>query len=159
TDLQKLEQACKDRRDAAMTMIGRYGRAARAAVPSLVEALEESPYGILGVADSLARIDPEALVAALIKILQRSESNWRLWTSEALGRLGRKARAAIPALLGALDHESSGARASAARALAAIDLDASLATLEARLAGSDVAERRRAAEALGGMGPTAEVTM
>jgi HEAT repeat protein len=155
-DLAKFEEACQDRRDAALTLIGRYGRAARAAVPSLVEALEESPYGILGIADSLAGIDPEALVTALIKALQRSEGEWRLWASEALGRLGPKARAAIPALIGALDHESKGARAGAARALAAIDLEASVATLLARLAGSDAAERRRAAEALGDMGPTAE---
>jgi HEAT repeat protein len=155
-DLDTFEKACKDRRDAALTMIGRYGRAARAAVPSLVEALEESPYVILRVADSLARIDPEALVNALMKVLQRSEWDWRLWASEALGRLGPKAKAAIPALIVALDHESKGARAGAAQALAAIDLEASLAILLAWLAGSDVAERRRAAEALSDMGPTAE---
>ena len=145
------------RRDAAATILGNYGDAARAAIPALVEALEENPYGLSRIADSLARIDPEALVAALVKLLPRSKRPED--TIEALGRLGPKAKDAIPALIESLGHEIKGTSGSAARALAAIDLEASLAALLPRLADSDVAERRLAAEALGDMGPKAEAAV
>jgi len=143
-------------RKAAVALLGWYGPEARAAVPLLLEALKESAYGLGPVADSLARIDPEALVAALIEALRRSDGTWRMQAAEALAGLGPVAKAAIPALIVALEHEGWGAQKAAARALAEIDLDASLSALVELLRAPDLPTRRRGAQTLAEIGPKAE---
>ena len=87
----------------AMTALGKIGSGAKAAVPTLTEALSDTDAGVRNEAlVALAEIGPDA-APAVPKIVERladSQINVRYSACFALGRIGPAAReAAVPALL------------------------------------------------------------
>ncbi len=104
-------------------------------------------------------LDPNVLTEALRKILRDPAPNVRATAAAALARLGRKADAAIPALLTAIHDEMPGPRVLAATALGKVAPGhrEAIAALSIALAEDpNVNVRNAAAAALGSMGPKAE---
>lgn len=135
-----------------------WGEPAKAAVPALIEALNDPDERVRDQAvQALGRIGPAALpaVPALTESLKTSETAWEV--ASALGAIGRSAAAAVPALAAALGHPSHLVRSAAAEALGKIGpgAGASVSALAAVLQDSDPHVRWRAAEALGEIGAAA----
>jgi HEAT repeat protein len=98
------------------------GPAARVAVPNLVEALRaEKQVGTrIGLAEALAWLDPgnQMAVAALVDALKGTHSDYiRTTALRALGKLGPRAKAVLPAIRAALEDKSAAVRKAAAEAL------------------------------------------
>jgi HEAT repeat protein len=120
------------RRHAAGSL-GFQGESAQAAIPALVAALNDTSSEVrFSAAGALKRIDPEAArkagadaarVPNLVKWLQRPEPSARQAAAEELAKLKNLARPAVPALRAALNDVDLDVRASAAKALNAIDTD------------------------------------
>lgn len=100
----------------------------------------------------------DAVVHALIKALDDQNVDVRKSAAEALGKIGRDAKDAVPALIKALDEENVGVRLSVVEALGNIGRDAKDAVppLINTLSDKDMSVSCEAAEALGKIGRDAK---
>jgi HEAT repeat protein/flagellar basal body rod protein FlgF len=137
----------------AAAALGRMGGKAAAAVPRLMERLDDPTSGA---ARALGQIGPAAAgaVAALAKALQHQEPYVREQAADALGRIGPQARAAVPALLEAMKDADWEVRWRAATAIGLIGAKDSgcLAVLTGLLEDENSYVRQRVAETLGQLG-------
>lgn len=112
-----------DVRETAGATLRRYGKAARAAIPSLIadiaNANSESRESSI---KALISVGPEAAdaVPALQNALQSSVANVRKLAAEALGRMGPLASAAVPDLRRRLDDDDNAVRIAASAAILSI---------------------------------------
>jgi HEAT repeat protein len=115
------------RRDGAY-YLGRLGEPARAAVPALLEALQDPDRDVRDYASiALTQVVPDRAeaVAPLVRAL-REDSSWKVRSqaAEALGKMARLARRAATDLAAALGDPDPAVATSAAEALAAIAAEA-----------------------------------
>jgi hypothetical protein len=116
--LQRKEQ----RRNAAVLLLGRNGKAAASALPVLRRILNQSDDSIqlahLVASSALLNIGPEDQdVPILIRLLTTQHDFLRLRAAECLASLGPAARASVPALERALTDRSADVQAAARSAL------------------------------------------
>jgi HEAT repeat protein len=110
------------RRAAAAYDLGSFGSAARAAVPSLIQALQgNDPEVHANAIKSLGAIhsEPEVVIPLLTKYLDDNQLNDE--AAMALGDFGSLARPAIPKIIPLLRAADKDARVAAAKALKQID--------------------------------------
>ena len=148
----------------AADALAEIGTEAREAVPALIEALRhQHNYVRCSAAKALGRMGPVALeaVPALLKSLWDNDREFHYGAVEALMQIGAT-EAAVPKLGLMLKTAKSPFR----RQLAAISLgkiggkaQAAIPELVDALCDADEGVRKRAAEALGKMGPAASVTI
>lgn len=160
--IEGLKSGDKAERREASYRLSQLGADAKAAVPDLIKALDDSEDQVwFNSITALARIGPGATEAipALMRQLERSNSGRyreQVWyrSSFALGSVGR---AALPELIKALENERPHVRSGAAKAISWIGADATEAIplLAKNLADADANVREQSAEALGKIGPTA----
>jgi HEAT repeat protein len=101
-----------DPRRRVAAILGHAGPIAKKAVPVLRAALKNpDAWFRISAAEALAKIGshPEA-IQALIRTMEDSNDNWRGVAANALGRIGPKARVALPALRQALLRKDDDAR-------------------------------------------------
>ncbi len=145
-----------EREHAAIT-ISRIGAGAQAAIPALIERLEDEKWHVRrAAATALTSMGPTAgpAVPALTKALTDEEWQVRRVAAEALASIGTASKPAVPALIELLGDEEWQARRAAAEALAAIG-PASASAVPSLIVALDDEEwhvRRRAAEALAAIG-------
>ena len=146
----------RDRYEVA-NALGRLGPAARAAVPALVEALDHDVPGTrASVARALGAIDPEAVAATLVRWLGDPVAATRRRGAEALGHIGPRSVATVPALVKALGDADPEVRQEAATALGRGGPEAAAVTaLGVALDDAHPKVRERAFRALGQIGPGA----
>jgi HEAT repeat protein len=109
--------------DKAIEALGRFGPAAREAVPTLVEELREDRlHDRRGIVFALTHIGPEAreAVPALVDVLLAERGNLRSAAAETLGRIGPAAAPAVPALCEVLGASDTDAQRNAITALGEI---------------------------------------
>ena len=114
-------------RRAALVGLTRYGPAAEAAVPALVDSLGDNDARIRrATVEALGAIgsNAEAAVPALVECLDDSDTNVRRAAAEALGNIGPKAEPAVSSLVECLDDNDTNVRRAAAEALGNIGLKA-----------------------------------
>jgi HEAT repeat protein len=98
----------------------------------------------------------KAALPNLIDALQDPGSTLRYWAVRALGEIGSEAEAAVPYLIDALnDPDSDAVRSAAANALTRIDPRGAVSVLIEALKDPDTSVRASAAYALGDIGPDA----
>jgi HEAT repeat protein len=134
----------------AAVALGELGAEAKGAVPALLDGLDDEDETVRrGAARALGKIGADvAAVPALAAALgDRTDELVRQYAAEALGRMGAEAKAAIPALIGALKDASHGVSDQAAEALLKIGLAAVPALVEA-VKDEDERVRWKAADAL-----------
>jgi HEAT repeat protein len=110
----------RNMRAGAIELLGCMGPDAKAAVPALIEALEDKRMSQrCEAARSLGRIGPEAKAAipALKGLLQASDDSLRLESLVALARIDTQDESHIAALSECLKNESASVRITAVRAL------------------------------------------
>jgi HEAT repeat protein len=146
----------------AVKELGKYRGQGVDAVPYLVQLMSSESggvrwravYAIAELGDTVARVDPEYLrkrvVPELIKAL--ADEPVRIRAALALGKIGRNAEAAVPALVDALGHAEPYFNGNAGHALARIGEPATDPLL-ALAAEGDGQRSLRAIEVLGEMGP------
>jgi hypothetical protein len=101
----------------AATALGHLGPQAKYGVPALVEALRDEEADVrVRAAQALAGIGDEA-VQPLTKSLSSNNPKMRMGAALTLGRMGREAKAAAPALAEALEDRDIRVRCHAAQAL------------------------------------------
>jgi hypothetical protein len=111
-----------DRRGEAVKELGKFGPAARQAVPDLIRILNSHDDATQGAAvEALGEIhsDPEVSIPALITCLDNSDLDDQ--AADALGKFGPLAKAAVPKMLPLILHGDKVARRSAILALPKID--------------------------------------
>jgi HEAT repeat protein len=109
---------------------------------------------------ALAKIGPEAAPALTLALNDKQIVNVRLWAANALGKIGPKAKGAVPQLEAALKDEVPYVRVEAGRALWRIDKNsAAVPALIEALKDKDTGVRYMATEALGGIGPDAKAAV
>jgi HEAT repeat protein len=124
-----LDPECGSRRQVAQ-YLGDMGPAARPAVPALLRTLQADDVWLrFEAASALPRIDPDVGAAAAVPVLAglldpRLEVSFRSKVVAVLGRLGPRARGAVPQLTLALEDERCSIRDAAAEALGNIGPDA-----------------------------------
>ncbi|MFH1418321.1 MAG: HEAT repeat domain-containing protein [Planctomycetota bacterium] len=154
TELKSLDDR---ERAEAVVALGHIGARAAAAVPDLMNLIEDPTSGA---AQALGRMGPAAAeaVPALTDALQHSEPHVRQLAADALGRIGPPARSAVPALVRSLDDENAEVRWRAATAVGMIGAhdSGSIQALAALLHDQDAQLRDRVAEALGRLGHPSE---
>jgi HEAT repeat protein len=127
------------------------GAEARAAVPHLIEALEDADVQVRwDAAKTLGKIGPAAgaAVSALAALANDpSDALVRQYAVGALGRIGKNAKGAVPSLIHALKESSMDLHVKAAEALVGIGVAAVPALIEA-MRDTDQAFRVRAAGTL-----------
>ena len=121
-------------------------------VPILIEAMHRIGPGAGHIADCLAELRPES-VLALTELLERNDAQLRQPILHALTKIGPEARPAIPALVEALKEEAP-IHTDAAQALQAIGVEA-LPALREAVKHKDKNVRSRATLALGHFGAAA----
>ena len=148
-------------RRAALDALARIGPSHPLVVPSLIEILrsadQEAEFRALA-AEAIGAVGPGASSAlpALIRALHERSEPVRRKAAQALGAIGRRAEPAIPALAELLVFDPAPAvRDRAADAMAKIGAPA-VAILTGLLRDTDPQTRRRAAGALGSIGPEAK---
>jgi HEAT repeat protein len=158
-------KALKDRDEhpeengAARRALGPDGPFGNAAVPALIDALDERREPArFAVAEALSDHGPAA-VPGLVRALRRPEAAVRAGAAEALGRVRPRPTEAIPALIDALADPTADVRRQAARTLGQIRGPAAKtvpALLTALRDDADEGVRAEAAEALSKFGPKAQ---
>jgi HEAT repeat protein len=143
---------------ATLTALGRFGPSARAAIPSLLHSIHVDPseHGPAAV-QALAKIG-EPAVAALGDLLRDKDPKIIALAARGLAALGTGAKAAIPALVGALGSDDDEVRNAVVGALASIG-DECVQPLCQRLRDPDVRARREAAVALTALGEQATLAI
>lgn len=145
-----------EREHAAIT-ISRIGAGAQAAIPALIERLEDEKWHVRrAAATALTSMGPTAgpAVPALTKALTDEEWQVRRVAAEALASIGTASKPAVSVLIELLGDEEWQARRAATEALAAIG-PASASAVPPLIVALDDVEwqvRRRAAEALASIG-------
>jgi len=148
----------------AIQVVRRLGPEAAAAVPALIEALQDKDPSIVKEAEfALGAIGPEASAAtdALIQALTNDDEQVRFTACYALGQIGPAARAATPSLAGLLKSEDEFLRFAGIWALLRIHPDdprvkkAAVPILTQALGDPREHIRSEAAAALGEIGPAA----
>ena len=147
-------------RSSAAAGIGGLGPDGSSAAPALAQALKEdpNPYVRRAAAITLSEIkpDPAVVMPALLKGLDEKGTDVPWFSAEALGKLGSKAKEAVPVLLAILKNSSSSSYdlSSAARALGEIGASAESAVpvLMSLMSHQDLGVRRDAIRAIGGIG-------
>ncbi len=113
----------KTRRDSAALTLGRMGKSAEAALPDLMEGLND-PDATFRISShqALVHMGPSA-VPQLIQALK--DPSDRVWYSAvlALGKIGPAAKSAVPALMEAMKSDNKGLRILALNALVRIEPD------------------------------------
>lgn len=106
-------------RGPSLYSLGMIGKAADAAIPAVVQLLQDRTESSEPISVALARIghDPAFVVPALLDDLQSDEVRIRFQVIESLGELGPHAKAAVPELRKALEDDDDGVRAAAKKAL------------------------------------------
>jgi HEAT repeat protein/predicted DNA-binding WGR domain protein len=130
--------------------LGKLGDEARAAVPSLCQALSSRVKMVREAAlKSLTVLDPEGAqtVPALIEALLQKNLNVRAWAAEQLGKKGEKAAEAVPCLVLLVPTWQAGIGRQANTAIQAIGA-AGVPGLQKTLTHSDEKIRKRALEAM-----------
>lgn len=146
-----------EREQAAIT-ISKIGAGAQAAIPALIEWLEDEQWHVRrAAATALTSMGPTAgpAVPALTKALADEEWQVRRVAAEAVAAIGPASKPAVPALIKLLGDEEWQARRAAAEALAAIG-PASASAVPPLIVVLDDVEwhvRQQAAEALAAIGP------
>lgn len=163
-------------RRSTVKTLGRIGPQARAAVPALIEALQDpDSFTVRGyAAEALRRIGPDAksAVAALIEALQDKSVHVRSQAAYALAHVGPEASAALPELKKMLDkdlqwkHRFANSKVCtgvwAAYAIAQLDPDDEVGLtflVEALDKYADHDDRRQFITALGRIGPRARAAL
>jgi HEAT repeat protein len=141
----------------AAAALATYGPEAKEAIPPLIETLDDQDADVSLVAvNALVSIGNEAQ-PALVKALHHSKPRVRAGAWSALTRMGPAAKTVLPDVLAILSNpkEESLARQSAARAVAAIGMEASdaIPALLDALKDADDPLRNAAALALPAIGP------
>lgn len=133
------------------------------AMPALVAALGSPRTQIAGsaahaLADGPFFEERTMALPSLIEIMKRRSDPGQFHAARAIGNMGPRAKAAVPALSGALANPEGGVAAATAVALGAIGPDAapSVPALRKALHHSSQNVRRRAVIALGAIGPGAK---
>jgi HEAT repeat protein len=155
-----LSLLASDNEPAQQEAVGALSRLGQAAVPELIEALNDDDWQVRNqAAVALGAIGPEAKAAvpALIDVLQDEDKYFRSQGALALGKIGREARAAVPALIEALEDHDEDVRREAAAALGRIGPEASdaIAALVELLRDPRKPVRKQAIQALEGIDPKA----
>lgn len=159
------DTAHADTRLHAAQILGRFGSAARAAVPALSTALVDSDAGVRGAAGAaLGQIGPPASVAtpALVRLAADSRPALRRTALDALVRVAAPAPASVPVFVRVLASDSAAeVRVAAADAMAALGPAAvSGAPAATRaLTDEDARVRAAAATALASIGPGARAAV
>ncbi|MBI3462390.1 MAG: HEAT repeat domain-containing protein [Planctomycetes bacterium] len=140
--------------------LGRFGPAAKEALPVLINALENRFRLLDEAVVALLQIGPDGL-PPVIKLLSHEDQGRRSFAAAALGSIGPKAKPAVPALIRALEDEYYGVRLDAAETLGKIGPEAKAAVpgLITLLKHEYVGVRYRAIVALGKIGPDAKAAV
>lgn len=136
----------------ALRTIGRYGQGSAAAVPALIEALDDHDVHIRRLAvDALANVGPSA-IPEVAMALQDDRPIVRQAAAETLGEFGVKA---LPTLVSSLDHEDAKVRHAAVRSIFQLQprAQAAVPRLVMALDDADSQVRGEAASALARGGP------
>jgi HEAT repeat protein len=151
-------------RETVFAALARVGPKDKAPIPDLIYALDREDSPRAKAIEALARVGPDA-VPLLIEALsadygEDDEFTNRSYSSgaaAALGKMGTRARAAIPALIKALQDQPEGLRRRAAEALGEMGPEAKTAVpaLIQTLQNQEDRAREEAVEALGKIGPEA----
>ncbi|HEY7156218.1 MAG TPA: HEAT repeat domain-containing protein, partial [Gemmataceae bacterium] len=120
-----LKEPDKDLRRDSARAVARLGPAAKEAVPALLAIMQkdEDEYIRIDAAEALVEVaDPKVSVPALVELMRGDGWYSGRDAADLLGRMGTRARAAVPDLLAVLDQKGGGqVRAAAALALWRID--------------------------------------
>jgi HEAT repeat protein len=163
----------------AAQALQKFGPKAAAAVPALIQATKPNdavkdfrPVRCGAAMIALARIDPaskelEAAVRMVVGKLLEDERQGsfgaRATGARMLGEIGAAALPSVPTLVKLLQYPDGDVRVASAEALLKIAPDphgpAALGVLSDALRHADLLVRRRAAEALGGLGPTSSTVL
>jgi HEAT repeat protein len=145
-------------RAAAAEAIGAMGAAGRASVPALFDALGDPSEAVRhATAQALARLGPTAEdVPRLIAALDSADGYVAAFAAWSLGNLRMQARAAVPALVRALDREDVAVVAAGALARIGPAAGEAVPSLVAALGSPNSGRRWRAARTLGRIGAPAE---
>lgn len=144
-------------RSSAAEALGEIGVAAARAVPALSNVLENDEHSIVqsNAAEALGKIHDRQAIPVLTAALEIEDEYVRSKAIGALEAFGAEAKAAIPALVRAVNSDEANG-CLAASALGAIDIEgASVPVLIEALASDDARLRRYAARGLGRMGRAA----
>ena len=128
-------------------------------VPALTTLMAEGDPGLVGEALGTLAALGDAATPALVEALKRPEARWR--AAMLLARIGPKARAAVPALVGALGDKDPDVRREVLFALGSMGAEAasSEGTIVKSLDDPEVRVRASAAYALGRIGQPAKVAV
>jgi HEAT repeat protein/lysophospholipase L1-like esterase len=145
-------------RSAAAEAIGAMGPAGREVVPALFDALGDPSEAVRSaVAQALARLGPTGEdVPHLLAVLHSTDGYVAAFAAWSLGNLRAEAKAAVPALVQALDRDDVAVVAAGALARIGPAAGEAVPSLVAALGSPDSGRRWRAARTLGRIGPPAE---
>jgi HEAT repeat protein len=143
------DESARQRRLAARAL-GELGSRAKAAIPALVQALDDPDSTVRDEAEAALSRFGEAVVPELVEKLKDPDQFVRLRVVSVLGRIGPEAKAALPAVEEAKADPSPFVRAEAEKAALRIGLDAK--TLLNLLKGKDEEKRLYAIRAAGYLG-------
>jgi HEAT repeat protein len=135
---------------AAARALGRFGPAARPALPALLEAMKDKEAEVRWTsAMAVGKIGPEAreAVPALVALFRDEDPLVREHAAESLGDIGPDAHAAVPALTEILNDPVARVRRDAVRSLGQIGSAARPATEKVKSLLKDKDEKVRAAAA------------
>jgi hypothetical protein len=114
----------------SVILLGRIGPKAKAAIPLLKEAVQDDDLDVSRhTLQSVTAIAPEEAVAVFILALGSKHDDVRDGAVVSLGKIGPKAKAAIPALKKALKDSNADVRSHAADALRAVEVSGEAALL------------------------------
>ena len=139
--------------ETAIVLAGRYGLKAREAIPLLVELLKDGELHFRA-SSAIWRIDPSVIFG----LFDRPDAALLHLASALEGIPDEVAKAALPKLIGLLDHADVEVRDSASSALGSTDSAGAVSALF-RLLEREKGSRRCVARALGGMGRAASAAV